>query len=359
MNKDTLPPLPERDSKLTNKGQGVYRKFDVRRTDCSDQPGGKHHGCEYFVLDVTHDPHAKAALQKYADECESSHMTLAADMRDRYGLEPAAIPAQAPQQRLDDYATEINRLRNVIQAACLGGTDAMIERWIALFPDAPVPEVKAMPDAFPALHALTEAIMTRAGPELVLRRINEAVSVMATRGWSPPIPWPAAAPLPLPVQAEPKDGPGTWEENVSLLLDRCPYTVRQREGGGPECLISTLVVTFTGMQMRLQKDPMFAKPQQPAPAAPQAEPIGRTLLEQYDLEQLPEYRKGYEDGRLNGYAVGHRHASTQSPAAQEPLTEQQAIDLLAKHNGGPGYYPSQMKLIRAAEAAHGITGAAK
>ncbi|MBT9493884.1 MAG: hypothetical protein IV107_16415 [Paucibacter sp.] len=80
------------------------------------------------------------------------------------------------------------------------------------------------------------------------------------------------APLPLPVQAEPKDGPGTWEENVSHLLDRCPYTVRQREGGGPECLISTLVVTFTGMQMRLQKDPMFAKPRQPAPAA--QEPLG-------------------------------------------------------------------------------------
>lgn len=42
-----------------------------------------------------------------------------------------------------NYATEINRLRNVIQAACLGGTDLMIERWKQLFPDAPVPTVKA------------------------------------------------------------------------------------------------------------------------------------------------------------------------------------------------------------------------
>ena len=41
------------------------------------------------------------------------------------------------------YATEINRLRNVIQAACTGGLDHMIERWKVLFPDAPVPSVQA------------------------------------------------------------------------------------------------------------------------------------------------------------------------------------------------------------------------
>lgn len=40
------------------------------------------------------------------------------------------------------YATEINRLRNVIQAACSGGLDHMIDRWKVLFPDAPVPTVK-------------------------------------------------------------------------------------------------------------------------------------------------------------------------------------------------------------------------
>ena len=42
----------------------------------------------------------------------------------------------------------------------------------------------------------------------------------------------------------------------------------------------------------------------------------RTLLEQYDLDQSPEYRKGYEDGRLNGYEVGHRHA--REAAARHP-----------------------------------------
>lgn len=87
-----LPPLPERDPSLTNRAQGVYRKFDVRRTDGSSEPGEKHHGCEYFVLDVTHDPHARAALAAYASAVEATHPTLAADMRDRYGLAQQPSP---------------------------------------------------------------------------------------------------------------------------------------------------------------------------------------------------------------------------------------------------------------------------
>lgn len=60
--------------------------------------------------------------------------------------QPQAPAAQAEPQpdkrRTDDYATEINRLRNIVQSACLGGTDAMVERWKQLFPDEPVPTVK-------------------------------------------------------------------------------------------------------------------------------------------------------------------------------------------------------------------------
>lgn len=37
--------------------------------------------------------------------------------------------------------TEVHGLRNVIQAVCIGGTGAMIERWKKAFPDAPVPSV--------------------------------------------------------------------------------------------------------------------------------------------------------------------------------------------------------------------------
>lgn len=47
-------------------------------------------------------------------------------------------------------------------------------------------------------------------------------------------------------------GPNGWEDNVKHLLDRCPYTVRSRPGGGPEILIESLVITFLNMQARLK-----------------------------------------------------------------------------------------------------------
>ena len=43
----------------------------------------------------------------------------------------------------------------------------------------------------------------------------------------------------------------------------------------------------------------------------QPEPV-RSAVKQYDLDQSPDYRKGYEDGRRNGYEVGKRHAAPQS-----------------------------------------------
>lgn len=43
----------------------------------------------------------------------------------------------------------------------------------------------------------------------------------------------------------------SWEDNAKYLLDRCPFTIRVREGNGPENLLSSLVVTFQGMERRL------------------------------------------------------------------------------------------------------------
>lgn len=47
-----------------------------------------------------------------------------------------------------------------------------------------------MTDAFPALRALTEALLTRADPDYLRRQIDAAVKVMAARGCEPPTPWP-------------------------------------------------------------------------------------------------------------------------------------------------------------------------
>jgi hypothetical protein len=60
---------------------GIYHKFNVTRTDGSSEPGGKHHGDEYFVLNLTTDMHALPALKAYAKSCAHDYPVLAADLR--------------------------------------------------------------------------------------------------------------------------------------------------------------------------------------------------------------------------------------------------------------------------------------
>jgi hypothetical protein len=67
-------------SNLRGNAIGVYRKYDVTRTDGSSAPGGKHADCAYFVLDLEHDEFAIPALKAYATACRKSHHLLAADI---------------------------------------------------------------------------------------------------------------------------------------------------------------------------------------------------------------------------------------------------------------------------------------
>jgi len=88
--------LPPRDLSKPAEQQGLFSKFLVQRRDGTDAPGEKHHGCEYFVLDVSHDPAARAALAAYASAVESTHPLLARDMRVRYNLFGPSWPFPAP-----------------------------------------------------------------------------------------------------------------------------------------------------------------------------------------------------------------------------------------------------------------------
>lgn len=54
----------------------LFDKFQVTRTDGTSEPGEKHDGCSYFVLDLTHDPYAPAALRRYAIACRRTHPQL-------------------------------------------------------------------------------------------------------------------------------------------------------------------------------------------------------------------------------------------------------------------------------------------
>lgn len=60
--------------------RGLYRKFKITRTDGSDRQFGKHHGCDYFVLDCTHDKFSIPALMAYAEACRDEYPLLADDL---------------------------------------------------------------------------------------------------------------------------------------------------------------------------------------------------------------------------------------------------------------------------------------
>jgi hypothetical protein len=60
----------------------LYHKFNVTRADGRDQEGEKHHECKYFVLDVTHDPHALVAVTAYADNIAAMNPIFASILYD-------------------------------------------------------------------------------------------------------------------------------------------------------------------------------------------------------------------------------------------------------------------------------------
>lgn len=57
---------------------GLYRKYSVQRLG---DTAGRHENCNYFVLDVEHDPFARDALLAYIEACENTHPFLAEDLR--------------------------------------------------------------------------------------------------------------------------------------------------------------------------------------------------------------------------------------------------------------------------------------
>ena len=101
--------LPERKTRMSDEKQGLYRKFEVRRVDGSDAPGGKHRGCRYFVLDVDHDAFAPIALGAYAAACEDTHPKLARDLIEEWG-------ASAMNPKSDPIAlwAKIHHLRTLL-----------------------------------------------------------------------------------------------------------------------------------------------------------------------------------------------------------------------------------------------------
>lgn len=66
---------------LDKRKKGLYAKFRVERTDGKSEPGEKHDGCKYLVLDMSCDPHAIPAAMAYAKSCADDYPLLARDVR--------------------------------------------------------------------------------------------------------------------------------------------------------------------------------------------------------------------------------------------------------------------------------------
>lgn len=78
---DPFKPLAKWDPERPTTEQGLFEKYHICRVDESDGPGGKHENCEYYVLDLTHDPYALEALHYYARACEKTHPELSKDLK--------------------------------------------------------------------------------------------------------------------------------------------------------------------------------------------------------------------------------------------------------------------------------------
>ena len=85
---------------------GLYEKYHVERVDGQSGPQGRHHKCSYFVLDLTHDPHAFSAIVGYVASCHVTHPELADDLR-KWLAENAPQPNDAEQK-----ATWVETLKN-------------------------------------------------------------------------------------------------------------------------------------------------------------------------------------------------------------------------------------------------------
>jgi hypothetical protein len=83
-----------RDEPIPSSFRGLYGKYRVERTDGKSAPGAKHHGCEYFVLDLTHDRFAREALTAYARACADEYPTLANDLHRKLGWSNEAVLRQ-------------------------------------------------------------------------------------------------------------------------------------------------------------------------------------------------------------------------------------------------------------------------
>jgi hypothetical protein len=96
---------------MGDKTKGLIDKFIVKRRDGRDAPGEKHDGCEYFVLDLTHDIFAIPAIEAYIISCKEEYPFLAGDLLAKIG-EASKRLGEIPACNCIERTNEILRKNN-------------------------------------------------------------------------------------------------------------------------------------------------------------------------------------------------------------------------------------------------------
>ncbi len=121
---------------MGDKKRGLYNKFHVERTDGAHRAGKKHHGCEYFVLDLDHDPHARPALVAYAASARLDYPVLANDLDDKLDWKSFggnAAPKIPPPALTAEALYELYKQANLDQNTSVDAFDELdsssVEMW--------------------------------------------------------------------------------------------------------------------------------------------------------------------------------------------------------------------------------------
>lgn len=91
--------------------RGLFDKFDVIRTDGQSEPGGKHRGCAYLVLDLVHDPVARQIARSAAASYAQLRPRFAAELLAQVDELNATDPIEGVEGPSGSWAEAAKRLR--------------------------------------------------------------------------------------------------------------------------------------------------------------------------------------------------------------------------------------------------------
>lgn len=143
-------------TETNDQDRGLYRRFDLYRID---EDGERQYLVTdpYFILRYTTDPHARVALEAYADSCAADYPALAADLYRQLGIdatERTQLETITPElaQRLTAYQGQWIAIGSgdiVARAADLRTLQSTLDEYA---PGHPVTVFRVPSEGEPRLH---------------------------------------------------------------------------------------------------------------------------------------------------------------------------------------------------------------